>query len=117
MEIQIRKMLTYPPFCDICLFGFSGEDETKVKTASAFVFDSIKNKTGADYKNEKLIVLGPMPARILKISNRFRYRLIIKCINTSKFRQLAAELLIEFGNNKDFSDVAAFVDMNPESIL
>jgi len=117
MEIQIRKMLTYPPFCDICLFGFSGEDEAKVKTASAFVFDSIKNKTGADYKNEKLIVLGPMPARILKISNRFRYRLIIKCINTSKFRQLAAELLIEFGNNKDFSDVAAFVDMNPESIL
>ena len=116
-EIQIRKMLTYPPFCDICLFGFSGEDELKVKSAAGFVFDLMKNKTADSYKSEKLIVLGPMPARILKISDRFRYRLIIKCINTGKFRQLAGELLTEFGNNKDFSNVAAFVDINPESIL
>ncbi len=116
-EIQIRKMLTYPPFCDICLIGFSGEDEKKVKAASSFVFELIKNKSSDTYKNEKLIVLGPMPARVVKISNRYRYRLIIKCRNSSRFRQLAAELLIEFGNNPSYSNIAAYVDINPESIL
>lgn len=116
-EIQVRKMLTYPPFCDICLFGFSGEDEARVKAASTHILELIKKKSNSSYKNEKLIVLGPMPARILKVSNRYRYRIIIKCRNTGSFRAMASELLSEFENNKSFTSVAAYVDINPESLI
>ena len=116
-EIQVRKMLTYPPFCDLCLFGFSGESEEKVKSASIFVFEIIKNMTNSAYKSEKLIVLGPMPARILKVSNRYRYRIIIKCKNTVTFRAMMSELLFKFESNRNFTTVSAYVDMNPDSLM
>ncbi len=116
-EIQVRKMLTYPPFCDICLLGFSGEDEAKVKSASTYILELIKIKTNSLYKKEKLIVLGPMPARILKVSNRYRYRIIIKCRNNASFRAMVSELLCEIEKIKIYSSVSVFVDMNPESII
>jgi primosomal protein N' (replication factor Y) len=38
LEIKIRKMLIYPPYCDICLIGFSGINETKVQASSKKFF-------------------------------------------------------------------------------
>ena len=36
-EIALRKSLTYPPFCDICVIGFSAPLESKVIGASRWV--------------------------------------------------------------------------------
>lgn len=33
-ELKTRKMLIYPPYCDICLIGFIGENEPKVRVAT-----------------------------------------------------------------------------------
>jgi primosomal protein N' (replication factor Y) (superfamily II helicase) len=116
-EIQIRKMLTYPPYCDICLVCFAGEDESKVKAAAGFLFQMLRVKLGNDYKGLKLIVLGPMPARVIKVSNKFRYRLVIKCHNSTGFRQLMSELLIAFENAKGYNGVSIFADINPENMI
>lgn len=116
-EIQIRKLLVYPPFCDICLIGFSGEEENKVKAAAAFVFEQLKELTAKKYSSQKIIVLGPLPARLLKMNNKFRHRIIIKCRNTNTFRELISELLIVFRNKNTFGGVSAYADMNPDSIL
>lgn len=116
-EIQIRKLLTYPPFCDICLYCFAGENETKVRDASLFVFEELKKKTSATYSDLKLIVLGPVAARVSKVNKKYRYRIIIKCHNSKKFRQLIRELIVAYDAQKGFSNVAAYIDMNPDSII
>ncbi len=116
-EIQIRKLLTYPPFCDICLYCFTGENEAKVRAASFFVFEELKKKTSETYRGLKLIVLGPVAARVAKVSNRYRYRIIIKCHNSSRFRQLIRELIVIYDAQKGFSNVATYIDMNPDSII
>ena len=54
---------------------------------------------------------------ISKINNKFRYRLIIKCKNTKRFRGMISELLIEFGKDKKYNDVTISVDINPESLV
>ena len=113
-EIRMRKLMIYPPFCDICVVGFSGEDEVKTRVASQRTLDKIKELTAGEYKDEKLIVLGPLPARVPRVNKKYRYRLIIKCRNTKGFRSMISEILRDFYGDSRFSDVSVYADMNPE---
>ncbi len=116
-EIKIRKGLVYPPYCDLCVLGFVGQNETVVKTAAAQVLDLLRRLTADKYKGEKIIVLGPVPARIAKVAGKFRYRLIIKCRNSSKFREMISEILTETGTDKQYKAVTVYADINPDTVL
>lgn len=116
-EIQTRKMLIYPPYCDICLVGFVGKSNTDVKLASQKFSDMLRESVKEKYTDQKFIALGPMTARISKISNKFRYRLILKCKNSKEFRQMMSELLSQTGSDKLFDDVSVYIDINPENII
>ncbi len=111
-EIKIRKAMLYPPFADICLVGFVGEKQhLSLKAANAFL-QSFIELAKRDYPQIPLRILGPSPATVVKVSNKFRYKLIIKCKNNREFRKLLSTLLIDFGENKEFSNVTAYADMN-----
>ena len=116
IEIAIRKAMVYPPYCDLCIVGFSSLSEIKTKSAADYFFRIFKEKLSDDYKGEKVIVLGPVPPKLAKINNSFRERLIIKCKNTSRFRKLMAECIKEFSTNKYYDKVTVFADINPESL-
>ncbi len=116
IEIAIRKAMVYPPFCDLCVVGFSSLSELKSKSAAEYFFRIFKEKLSSDYKDEKVIVLGPVPPKLAKINNSFRERLIMKCKNTAKFRRLVAECIKEFSTNKYYDKVTVFADINPESL-
>jgi primosomal protein N' (replication factor Y) len=111
-EIGIRKAMLYPPFADICLIGFVGENQTLTLTAANAFLQSFIKLARNEYPKLPLRILGPSPALVVKVSNKFRYKLIIKCKNTREFRKMLSTLLVEFGNNKDFSSVTAYADMN-----
>lgn len=116
-ELKTRKMLIYPPYCDICLIGFVGENEAKVRVASQKFTDKLKTKLDGEYNDLKIIALGPMTARVSKISNKFRYRLILKCKNSKHFRALMTEMLKYTGSDRAYSDVSVYIDINPENII
>ena len=116
-EIAIRKALVYPPFCDICVVGFSAPSENMVKTAAGYFFRMFKEKLQEKYPDEKVIVLGPVAPKLAKINNSFRERLIIKCRNSVHFRNLISECLKAFATNKYYSEkVTAYADINPDSL-
>ncbi len=111
-EIEVRKAMLYPPFADICLIGFVGQNQTlTLKAANAFLKSFIE-LAKSEYPTLPLRILGPSPALVVKVSNKFRYKLIIKCKNNREFRKLLSSLLIEFGKNKEFSSITAYADMN-----
>ena len=110
-------MLIYPPYCDICLIGFVGENENKVKSASQRFTEILKEKLSGEYNELKIIALGPMAARVSKISNKFRYRLILKCKNSARFREMMSEMLKVTGSEKAFIGVSVYIDINPENII
>lgn len=109
--------MIYPPYCDIALAGFLGINEEKVHATAVKFFLSLTKKIKTKYKDEKVIVVGPMPARVAKVSNKFRYRLIIKCRNTQNFRKLLAEVLEEIYAESSSKSVSVYIDLNPENIL
>lgn len=116
-EIKIRKMMVYPPFCDLCVIGFVGDNELNVSQASRGFLQLLKEKTSSKFKNEQIIALGPVPLKVAKVSNKYRYRLILKCHNTKSFRNMISELLSEFDEKSKKFDVTVFADINPENMI
>ena len=112
-EILTRKLMTYPPFCDICMVAVTSVDSILASNTINQVFDNIKEAIKGEYSDVKLIILGPSLASVSKVNNRYRYKMIIKCKNNKRFRELLRKS-IEI-NQK--GDVSIFVDMNPENIL
>ena len=110
-EILSRKVMLYPPFCSICSVGFSGERESQVIRAAGDFVERLKYKVGHGYENLPIKLLGPTGFGVLKVSNKYRYRVIIKCRNDEKFRRMISELLIEMGKEKEVSDVSVFADL------
>lgn len=114
-EIAMRKAMLYPPFADICLVGFSGENQgVTLKCASTFQSEFIaivKEK----YGDMPLRIIGPSQAAVYKISNKFRFKIIIKCRNTKEFRGAVNQVLMDFSKKKEFSSIQITVDMNPQS--
>lgn len=116
-EIGTRKAMLYPPFSDICMIGFVGMDEAQVRQASGVFLNMFTALAGEEYPEQPLRVLSPSPASVGKVSNKYRYKLIIKCRNGKKFREMIARLLTAFSLKREFARVTAFADINPDSIL
>ena len=111
-EIKVREAMLYPPFADICLVGFVGENRAlTLKAANAFLRD-FTAEAMKNYPKLPLRILGPSPAAVVKVSNKYRYKLIIKCKNNRAFRELLSKILVSFGNHREFSKVTAYADMN-----
>ena len=115
-EIEIRKAMIYPPYCDICTIGFTSSKEFKASSAASYFLNRLKQVNSEQFKDVKLIVLGPIAPHIARLNGKFRFRIIIKCRNNRKTREMLALLLKDFASNSSFSDVTATVDMNPDTI-
>lgn len=111
-EINVRKAMLYPPFADICLIGFVGDNQTQTLKAANGFLQSFIRLARNEFPSLPLRILGPSPALVVKVSNKFRYKLIVKCRNTKDFRKMLSKLLTEFGNNKEYGSVTAYADMN-----
>ncbi len=112
-EIQLRKLLTYPPFCDIYFISFICEDENRAALCAKSFFENLVELNRTDYKNEKLIVLGPSPSKISKLKNNYRYGLTLKCKNSKSVRKMLNDILKNIGKIKEYKSVSVSVDLNP----
>lgn len=116
-EMKIRKLMVYPPYCDLCVFGFAHMEQERVKAAADAALELTQELVQNEYSDVKIIVLGPMPARIAKVNQKYRYRMILKCRNTPRLRALAAQLLQTLGSRNKLSGVNMYADINPKDTI
>lgn len=111
-EIALRQSLTYPPFCDICVVGFSAVMESKAISASKWFVAEMSRYIHETGIKIPLRALGPAPCTLERINNKYRYRLILKCRNDKQFRSVMSRMLTEFYKNRDFAQVSIYADIN-----
>ncbi len=111
-EIAARKMLLYPPFCDTCTAEFSSIIDSCAKAGSMKFFGMIKETIDSGTIKFPIRVLGPSKCSYEKINGKYRYRLIIKCVNNQKFRDYISGIYKRTFTDKDFANVQTFLDIN-----
>lgn len=113
IEIKLRNQLRYPPFCDIIMFGISGEMEEVVSKTANKLYKELKESI----EQEELIanILKPLPAPIDKIKNRYRWRIIIKAKVNDKLIDIINECLY----NKELlkNNARIIADINPTNMM
>lgn len=115
-EIGIRKAMLYPPFASICLVGFVGENAALTEKAALAFTALMTELLKSDYTYIPLRVLGPSKAAVFKVSNKYRYNLILKCRNDSRFREMLGQMLTAFSSVREYSSVTVYADIDPLSL-
>lgn len=108
--MNLRKVLKYPPFCDIILIRFSGISLDEIKKSSNYIYRNLKKYLN---KIENLIIFEPVPAPIDRIKNKYRWRIIIKGKVTNSMIDLINH---SFEGTKNLKSTTITVDINPSNM-
>ena len=111
-EIELRKQLKYPPFCDIILIGFNSLVEKEIIEVSNKVYDYLKRNLDGQSFN----VLKPIPSPIDKIQNRYRWRIIIKGNMTEQANTVINNCLQNI-YDANYKNTRVTVDVNPNNMI
>ena len=109
-EIELRKQLKYPPFCDIIMFGISSSDKEEIKKASEDLYKILKK-----YGQTEMQIMPPLPAPIDRIKYRYRWRIIAKCKLNNKIINIINQSLEEYYKQK-YKKTRVSVDVNPNNM-
>ena len=111
-EIMIRKAMLYPPFTSFCLVGFVGHVDADAKAGAMAFLDILKEQIRKTDEKIPLRVLGPSEASVLKVAGKYRYKLIIKCVDNLQTRNVLSQVLSKFLKSTISKRISAFIDMN-----
>lgn len=112
-EIRMRRARRYPPFADVFTLTISGQDEGAVLRAAVQLRDGMRQALQyPSVANLQTELLGPAPAPILKVNNRYRYRLFWVGRNDHATREILAYYIRAFHQKKENRGMNLFVDCN-----
>lgn len=112
-EIEVRRALQCPPVAQIVSLTASAERERDVLDALVTVKARLESLMAGQFADFCYPVLGPAPAPVLRVQNRYRYHLFIRCPDGKRRRELIGGVLREFAANSKFRKVALYADINP----
>ena len=106
-EMEIRKILKYPPFYYLCYIKISGKDMEYVSKEAEKIKRSLeRNLTDTN-------ILGPSPSTIFRVNNIYRFGIILKFKREENLKDVLNKILEHYkGNIKIKIDI----DFNPSQI-
>lgn len=113
-EITMRRVRGCPPFRDLFVLTASGTEESRVLRMCVRLRRTLESWfADPAYQGLDVQLLGPAPASVAKVNNRYRYRLTMSGHNSKTLRTLVAALLCAAHNDKEMRGVSVFADVNP----
>ena len=114
-EILYREQLRYPPFSRIINILFQGRDEDFTRETArnaAKFFRSIEHS-----RQQRISILGPSPAALTKLRNKYRYQILLKSSHSLYMRKFVKEQLELFRKTTQLKDLQIIVDVDPVNLL
>ncbi|MDS0524947.1 primosomal protein N' [Clostridium sp. SHJSY1] len=111
-EIQIRKIMNYPPFSTILLIN----GQSKVEDKLIKFMNSFRNELNKILVDEnEAEILGPTPCIITRIKEYYRWQIIIKGEISINLRKKIKEALYELTKSV-YNDIRVSMDFNPNNM-
>jgi len=106
-ELLVREEVGYPPFSHVALIRFDGMNEGEVAAEAQRIAQLIENT------DPQVELLGPAPAPLARLRNRFRYRFMLR----AKLRAPLRKALLTIVRAPLQRRVRLSVDVDPLSML
>jgi len=114
-EIEFRRALHYPPFSRLISLLVDGPKLEEVQMKAQTLATLVRNTQRNDPKfRDRLEVLGPAPAPLQKLRNRYRWHLLLKGNKISSLRELAGRAREALRPSRS---VRLHIDVDPYSML
>ena len=107
-EIMLRRLQNAPPYSDYLAVTTSGTNEEQVVNCCRQLRRYLDDITEHKYQ-----ILGPSPLPVVKVNNRFRYRVNISCKLDKALREQISAAIIQFSTDKRFKGVSIYADNDP----
>ncbi|MEH2311998.1 MAG: primosomal protein N' [Nostoc sp.] len=105
-ELEQRQALNYPPYGRLILLRLSSLDPIQVQNTAQIIATTLSTE-------EEFEILGPAPASILRVANRYRWQILIK------FAPDALPQLPDWEEVRDIcpQSVSLTIDVDPLNIM
>lgn len=114
-EKGLREKLDYPPYCELALVTFSHKDSrVAIQGAQAFV-EHVRGEIGG----AEVTFLGPVPAPLAKIKDRYRMQILIKypMVSSAVLSEALGLAGMEIERAKAFGDLQVQIDVQPQMLM
>jgi primosomal protein N' (replication factor Y) len=112
-ELQLRRDLMYPPFARLAMIRIEGAEPRIVKR----VAEAVAKSLAKDSKPEGIRVLGPAPAPIERIKQRYRWQVMVKSRELKPMRAAIAAMRAEVGPSAERDAIYLAIDIDPVRML
>ena len=113
-EISLRRLRGFPPFLALFRVTASGTKEEEVIRCCLRLRQALGQALESpEYAGTPHRLLGPSPAPVAKVNNRFRYRLTLSAPNSRGVRGLLAYMVRRVQEDKQNQGVSVYADHDP----
>lgn len=112
-EISLREELQLPPFYQFALIQVSGRERETVQRITREIHSDLLNRQGIP---AGLFLSNPSPAPVVKIRNRYRWRIILKHPSIKALGAVLEWVYDTYGS-RGKGEYSVSVDINPASML
>ncbi len=109
-EIEMRRLIQAPPIRALYAITVTGNDEALALRCVTELRDALKN---AVRSWPSVRVLGPAPAGVLRVNDRFRYRVMLSCEPSKEARMLIAAAIRQYSADKRYRNLVLYGDVDP----
>ena len=111
-ELQQRATLNYPPYGRLILFKLSSLEEKAVQETAELLANELE-KNEPNNSTSSYEILGPAPANIMRVANRYRWQILLKLPLDS------AVTLPDFNYLRELcpSSVSLTIDVDPLNMM
>ena len=116
-EIRLRRLLQFPPFCDLVLMTLTCPDEKELQKACLRLSEELRRQNTEAYTDVPIVAFGPFEAPVYRVDNVYRMRMVIKCRLNRRARAMFAAILTAFTtDSRGTHKPILSIDFNPSNI-
>ena len=119
-ELELRRELSYPPFAKLAMVRIEGADAdavARVATSAAHALARAADAYRRTASPDTIRVLGPAPAPIERIKQRYRWQVMVKSENLTALRTALSAMQASLGRRARESEVFLGIDIDPVRML
>ena len=113
-ELAIRQEVGFPPYCRLVFIIIEDRDDHTARTASRTIVDLARTWCHTHDHLQSLSVLGPAPAPLERLRDRYRWQILFKSTSLQPLHRLVNWIS---ENYQAPSGTRMLIDIDPENML